>query len=1714
MIEFTDSADPKNFGSVNFTAEAETQITMGLRSSHPNGETHFVAGFPVWVQAEVNFNPSISGKLPAGTITIRAGSGEPTCSVVLDDTGVGECALIFASAGPKTVVVDFLGETDIRASTTQIDITVVALNVPQAVSAGRNHTCFLAANGWMTCWGLPDATPVDKFNNPLPQGYFSQISAGGYQTCGLKVDGTIACWGDNIDVTRNIPTGQFINISSGDEHVCAIDTVNRLHCWGHFRLGWAAEPAVKVTAVSAGEEFDCAIRKNNNQPVCWGTTNSAPAITITALAVGNTHSCALKTDGALACWGTPAMAVPAGNTYTEIASGSAYSCALNSANTITCWGSNAPTVDNSTPFHQLASGFLHTCALQPVGPGPYSLSCWGDNSYGKAPRISLSPDSISQYLVKNKPFIQTLSSQGGTAPYTLSLESGSLPAGLSLSDDAIFGIPTTPNTYSVTLSAAETFPNTSLPLALTPALRTYTTTVMDGTTTSTLTLPTQVNAGSPAAARVTVTKIATQPDLTGSVLVTSADGNSYCRAEVNGSGVAQCTLYFSRSGLQTVNVTYEGDSYFEKSTTTEQITINPVVIAPAVGAGDQFTCSLDADGHLACWGKVSAFQIPIPSTGIFDQLDLGKAHACGLGMNRRATCWGWNGYGIATPPAAFGVTRVTTGSEHSCLLTDLGVVSCWGKNEANRLTVPGLGGGRKYTDIDAGADHTCAIDDAGAVKCWGLNGTEGRIDVPSDLLTRGKVTKISAGGSFTCAVHENGALDCWGGLGVIDSIRTEPAGEFTDVSAGKDFACGLKADGSPVCWGNLTNQPAGAFTRIAAGYDHVCGIMATGRMQCWGRNDVGQAPVIALSPTSLPTIDVGAPWTAAISATGGRVANYSYSAINGALPSGLNLDSNTGIISGTPAQAGIYSFAVQAQENNLSPAVAAARAYSLTVRGLVNAAINSALPAGAMVGRPIQVAFSVHARPGNEMSAEPTGTVTVSAEENRCVVELVNGTGTCPMLFGSAGTKTITIAYPGDGLYQAGDPLAAGFDYLVIPFSQGAQLRTGLNQTYVYKADGTVGCIGENCELDGQFTRFGVGDAYACGLHTNGGLLCEVIDAAAPPLVFNNGPYIDLSVGKAHVCALKIDGQAACLGDQTHGQAAPPAGSFTSLSAGGGHTCALKENGEAVCWGEISGPPPGVFTRLISGEAHTCGLRPGGGMACWGDASNANMGQLNLPESAGVFTQIAAGGEQTCGLNPNGEVTCWQVDAPDSTYSVVGRFVALAAYDDHVCGLRAGLKLTCWGEDDAGEAPQFAFDRLNETHIPALSYYEHAFNVSGGTKPFTAEVVEGTLPPGLDVVFATQNGAGPAPLSGVVLQDLSPAGMILYGTPHIPGVYPFVVRWTDVSPYPLVMEQAYALTITGADLAVDLSPFSPAEALVNTEYKFKAVVSNQTALTVPGGVVLTINVPDGLTSLESDQPACVLSGSKLVCPLGAIDPSLPKTVWVKAQVAVQAGQTLKFSASVNSTLPDWPEIASPDNSDSFTVGVAYKSTVFSDNFEQAPSAAWTAGTQESAPNGITHYFSMHDDQKLSLDLSGLPPHKSLLISFDLYIIGSWLGNNPNGVPSEWMFGELGMLPLLHTSFSNDPGIWQGYPTGLPGGENPARQGSAGSDELTYTRDGKPVPDTRYQLAYRLPHSAEELHLVFSSLNLAGGAWWGLDRVSVMIDSGHSQIFLPVIKSWK
>lgn len=1708
-ISFTDNDIPKNSGStvLNLDVYANTSVDVDISSSHPNGDSYFMAGYPVWVSISVVYSPAISGKIPAGSILVSSGAGGPTCSVTLDANGQGECALIFPNAETRAITANFTASSlyTYDSSYSGSDFTLAVFSTPPTLSAGRYHTCYLSSSGTMTCWGLTDNFPVDVNDNPEPQSTYAKISSGGYQTCGIKTDGTLACWGDNTDVTSNVPSGYYVDINSGDEHVCAIDVYRRLHCWGSMSSELSLNiPTVKVTAVDAGVGIDCAIKKDNQKAVCWGSSTATSSNTLASVAVGNTHVCAIRNTGALECWGSGISTPPSGTNFVTVESGSNYSCAQKSDGKLDCWGTGSPVVDETNTFDAFSSGFLHTCALKPGVP--QTLSCWGDNSFGKAPAISFTPTNFLTFMATNKTYSQTFTATGGKEPYTFSLSSGSLPTGMNLSNGTVSGTPTAAGDYNFNLSVAETYTGGGLPLELSPKIQSYSTTVIDGTTTTSLSVsPDPVDAGSAATATVTVTKIPASPTITGGVVISSTDGDTSCRTTVNASGQASCQLYFSTSGSKTVTVQYEGDEFYSPSSGSDTLTVNPVTISPVVGAGAYFSCSINSSGQLTCWGKNQNYQSTPPGSGVFNKLDLGQFHACGLALNHKATCWGWNGYNIATIPTTANLNDITTGYQHTCALTDSGTATCWGESSNSKLSVPVA----TYTDIDAGAYHTCGVTSTGGVNCWGLN-SYGQTSVPADLTTRGLITQVSAGESFSCGLHQDGTVECWGGTGLIDAIRTEPAGTFIQVSAGKDFACGLKSDGSAACWGSLTNVPSGVFSNISAGMNHACGILSDGNMQCWGDNISGQAPAVSVTPLTLASLDAGIYAERQISALGGRSTSFSFSISSGTLPPGMTLNSTNGLISGTPSQAGVYTFSVKAQETGYSPALAGSQSYTLIVRGLVEAKIESVLPLNVMAGRPVTVNFSVHAQTGNTMGVEPIGIVTVTAQGNTCQVNLVNGAGSCRMLFATAGVKPISISYPGDSLYQADTNAEAVTNFTVIAFSQAPTLRSATEQTYIYKADGSLGCVGTNCaltKLSGVFTRFEAFGDYACGLHTDGSLICSESNGATPRS-FNSGPYIDLGVTGSHICAVQLDGTIECQGDIS-GVGAPPAGVYSSLSVTDDFDCALTESGSPVCWsaGTPVIPAAGPFVHLTAGSGHICGITAGGAVSCWGD----NLaGQSTVPTTPTAFNQIDAGGDVTCGLDSSGKVSCWGDASHGQTQSIYGTFTAVSTSGDHVCALRDGLKLTCWGSNIYGEAPQYTYKSLVLTEIPALAYFEHVFNISGGTKPLTAEVA-GTLPVGMEVGSVSGSSVALAPIGGVVVNDISPAGMVFYGTPTVPGNYAFVFKWTDVSEYPVVMEQPYTLTITGGDLAVRLEPYSTADALQGLDYKFKAVVSTETVLAVPG-VEVTINLPEGLTNITADNPGCSLAGNEMTCDLVSVDPAAPVTIWITGQVVAKAGDTLEMSASATAhDLVTWPEIDSSDNADSLSVDVAARAEVYSEDFNLTPFEEWTGGLGLLSPNSQT-YLSGTSDETIRLDLTGLPDHKNLLVYFDLYIIGGWQGNNDGGAASEWSFGQSGLAPMLDTTFSNLDAYSQAYPGPFPGNNYAAFSGANGINILGWTSGSDPVPDARYQMKYKFAHSTGDAHLVFSSSTLPAGATWGLDHVRVEVDAGLTMIYLPVVQS--
>jgi murein DD-endopeptidase MepM/ murein hydrolase activator NlpD len=217
----------------------------------------------------------------------------------------------------------------------------------------------------------------------------------------------------------------------------------------------------------------------------------------------------------------------------------------------------------------------------------------------------------------------------------------------------------------------------------------------------------------------------------------------------------------------------------------------------------------------------------------------------------------------------------------------------------------------------------------------------------------------------------------------------------------------------------------------------------------------------------------------------------------------------------------------------------------------------------------------------------------------------------------------------------------------------------------------------------------------------------------SPTRMEASSPYTftQVSAGWEHTCGVRTDGTLACWGDNTYGQATPPAGTFTQVSAGGTDTCGVRTGGTLACWGNNdygqATPPAGTFTQVSAGPWHTCGVRTGGTLACWG---NNDDGKATPP--AGTFTQVSVAGVHACGVKTNGTLACWGSNYYGEATPPAGTFTQVSAGGTHTCGVKTNATLACWGDNAYGEATP-----------PAGTFTQ----VSGGTESNCAVRTGGTL---------------------------------------------------------------------------------------------------------------------------------------------------------------------------------------------------------------------------------------------------------------------------------------------------------------------------------------------------------------------------------------------------
>lgn len=167
------------------------------------------------------------------------------------------------------------------------------------VSAGEFHTCGLASDERLFCWGwnahgeLGTGAPFGAIARVPTEvsgdGRFTAIAAGVRHTCALATDAQVHCWGrsngeigQDVGFHTRVPgpvpgAAGFGAVGTGNTHSCGI-TGEQAYCWGTL-LGNGSTGVSRAPVAVAGP------------------------LAFTAMSVGFDHSCGVA-DGEVWCWGS------------------------------------------------------------------------------------------------------------------------------------------------------------------------------------------------------------------------------------------------------------------------------------------------------------------------------------------------------------------------------------------------------------------------------------------------------------------------------------------------------------------------------------------------------------------------------------------------------------------------------------------------------------------------------------------------------------------------------------------------------------------------------------------------------------------------------------------------------------------------------------------------------------------------------------------------------------------------------------------------------------------------------------------------------------------------------------------------------------------------------------------------------------------------------------------------------------------------------------------------------------------------------------------------------------------------------------------------------------------------------------------------------------------------------------------------------------------
>ena len=648
------------------------------------------------------------------------------------------------------------------------------------------------------------------------------------------------------------------------------------------------------------------------------------------------------------------------------------------------------------------------------------------------------------------------------------------------------------------------------------------------------------------------------------------------------------------------------------------------------------------------------------------------------------------------------------------------------------------------------------------------------------------------------------------------------------------------------------------------------------------------ASTLAVASTALPAATVGAPYGTSLQASGGT-APYTWQIVAGALPAGVTLAADSGILSGTPTAQGTYPFTAQVQDATGSLAT-----------GVFGITVSAPTPSASL-------SFTTGSLPAGTVGLAYSSTIGLSGGTAPYTCTITSGTLPAGLTLGTgctvSGTPTAaTTASLGVTATDAANPAKTvnGTVTLAINPATGLTLTSPPAATAGSPYSGTVGVTGGTapytCSLAGGTLPAGLTLASNCTLT---GTPTTTGTTSANVTVTDSGSPAQTSTGAV---TLVVNPAALTLSTGTlpNGTVGAPYSSTLGVSGGvAPYTCTITSGAlpSGLALGtncSVTGTPTTAGTSAISVKA-TDSASP----------ADVTTGQVSLTVNPAALSL-------TLGSLPNGTV--------GATYgATIGVAGGSAPY---ACAITSGTLpagLTLGTDCLVTGTPTTAGTSTISVKSTDAASPSNAINgqVSVTISPAALSLTTGTLPNGtVGIPYSAAVGVtgGVAPYTCALVSGTLPAGLrlgsdcLVTGTPTVAGTTSITVRASDSATPANTSTGQIGITVNPA---IVLALSTPPAATVGTPYSGAIGVTGGTgpySCTIRSGTL-----PTGL-SLGTH---CAVTGT----------PTTAGTATVTVQATDSSNPANTTSGTVSLTVNPAPATLSAGSPAAATVSTPYTGTI-------------------------------------------------------------------------------------------------------------------------------------------------------------------------------------------